>query len=114
MEDLNTKLANYCVSCKGRADNHRRQAETARGQDDGGYDMAREMNQTEAKKHDGLAKRWDVRAEHAEKGIFAVHDDKEGMVHSFEHSELKDEADAAHRTVYLDRNDAKLDHNRMF
>ncbi len=110
--DLNTKLANYCESCKGRADQHRRQAQTARDQDDGGDGMAREMNQSEAKKHDGLAKRWDVRATHAEKGVFAIHDDHEGVQHQFEHKELRAEADAAYRTVYLDRNNAALDHNK--
>jgi hypothetical protein len=110
--DLNTKMANYCVSCKGRADQHRRQADTARSQDDGGDGMAREINETEARKHKTLAGRWDVRAQHAEKGVFAVHDDHEGVQHQFEHRELKDEADAAYRSVYLDKNNAALDHNQ--
>jgi hypothetical protein len=110
--DLNTKMENYCVTCQGRADQHRRQASTARAQPAYGNTMAAEISGAEAKKNDFLANRWSVRADYAQKGMFAVHSDKEGVVHQTVNHDLRGHADREFRSVYLGDDDKELDANK--
>ena len=59
--DLNTKLANYCMTCLGQAQKSRTAAAEVRGRPKTGWDEYDRQTDAEASGHDAAAKKWSDR-----------------------------------------------------
>ena len=97
--DLNTKLANYCVTCQARADQSRAAAAEARQAQDRLGTNTTGKTDAEASGHDAEAARWGQRETHARGGKMLVHDDD--LHHQHEHQALIDDAASQYRTVHV-------------
>ena len=97
--DLNTKLANYCVTCQARADQSRAAAAEARARPKTGWDEYDRQTDAEASGHDAEAARWGQRETHARGGKMLVDDDD--LHHQHEHQALIDDAASQYRTVHV-------------